>query len=314
MSLNVVFAGTAPFAVPSLYALLEAGHAVRAAYTQPDRPAGRGRKLSPSAVKVAALAAGIKVLQPASLRQAEAATQLAAFGPDLLVVVAYGLILPTALLAVPRLGALNVHGSLLPRWRGAAPVERALLAGDAQTGVCIMQMDAGLDTGPVFLERREPIRPDDTGGSLRERLAQFGAAGLVQVLAGLEAGGMVARPQPVDGACYAAKIDKREAQLDWAQAAQVLDRKVRAFAPAPLAWTVWRGQRLRTGSARLGSGTGPAGQVLAVGAAGVEVACGTGSLCLTALQPEGGRMLSAREFLAGRRISSGEYLESPAAG
>ncbi len=299
--------------MPSLRALLAAGHTVRAVYTQPDRPAGRGRKLSPSAVKLAALEAGIEVRQPASLRVAGAAAELAAFAPDLLVVVAYGLILPPAILAVPRLGALNVHGSLLPRWRGAAPVERALLAGDAQTGVCIMQMDAGLDTGPVFLERAVPIRPDDIAGGLRERLAQLGAEGLVEVVAGLEGGTAVARPQSAEGACYAAKIDKREAQLDWAQPAPVLERTVRAFAPAPLAWTVWRGQRLRIGEAQLGTGSGPPGQVLAAGRQGIEVACGAGSLLLTALQPEGGRMLPAREFLAGRRIGPGERLESPAA-
>ena len=299
--------------MPSLRALLAAGHTVRAVYTQPDRPAGRGRKLSPSAVKLAALEAGIEVRQPVSLRGAEAAAELAAFAPDLLVVVAYGLILPPAILAVPRLGALNVHGSLLPRWRGAAPVERALLAGDAQTGVCIMQMDAGLDTGPVFLERAVPIRPDDTAGSLREHLAQLGAEGLVEVVAGLEGGAAVAWSQPAEGACYAAKIDKREAQLDWAQPAQVLERTVRAFAPAPLAWTVWRGQRLRIGGAQLGTGRGPPGQVLAAGRQGIEVACSADSLLLTALQPEGGRMLPVREFLAGRRIDPGERLESPAA-
>ncbi|WP_448506282.1 methionyl-tRNA formyltransferase [Immundisolibacter sp.] len=311
--MNIVFAGTAPFAVPSLYALLAAGHTVRAVYTQPDRPAGRGRKLSPSSVKQAALAAGIEVRQPSSLRPADAAAKLAAFAPELLVVVAYGLILPPTILAVPRLGALNVHGSLLPRWRGAAPVERALLAGDAQTGVCIMQMDAGLDTGPVFLEWATPILPDDTGGGLRERLAQLGAQGLVEVVAGLASGTAVARAQPARGACYAAKIDKREAQLDWTQPGPVLERTVRAFSPTPLAWTVWRGQRLRVGGARLGVGGGSPGQVLAAGPQGIEVACGTDSLCLTALQPEGGRMLSAREFLAGRRIEPGEQLESPVA-
>jgi len=311
---NIVFAGTAPFAVPSLHALLTAGHTVRAVYTQPDRPAGRGRKLSPSAVKLAAQEAGLAVHQPASLRTAQAAAELAAFAPDLLVVVAYGLILPPAILAAARLGALNVHGSLLPRWRGAAPVERALLAGDAQTGVCIMQMDVGLDTGPVFLQRATPILPDDTGGSLRERLAVLGAEGLVDVVAGLEAGIAVATPQPDEGACYAAKIDKRETQIDWAQAAQVLERSVRAFAPAPLAWTVWRGQRLRIGEAQLGAGSGPPGQVLAAGPQGIDVACGVGSLLLTALQQEGGRMLNAREFLAGRRVAPGERLESPAAG
>ena len=299
--------------MPSFQALRAAGHSILAVYTQPDRPAGRGRKLSPSAVKQAALAAGIEVRQPLSLRTPEAAAALATLAPDLLVVVAYGLILPPAVLAVPRLGALNVHGSLLPRWRGAAPVERALLAGDAQTGVCIMRMDAGLDTGPLFLERATPILPGDTGGSLRERLAQLGAEGLVEVVAGLEAGGAVARPQPDEGACYAAKIDKREAQLDWTQPAQVLERTVRAFVPAPLAWTVWRGHRLRVGGAQLVAGSGPPGQVLVAGPQGVEVACGTGGLRLTALQPPGGRMLSAREFLAGRRIEPGERLESAVA-
>ncbi|WP_366949833.1 methionyl-tRNA formyltransferase [Immundisolibacter sp.] len=312
--MNIVFAGTAPFAVPSLKALLAAGHRVVAVYTQPDRPAGRGRKLAASAVKQAALEAGIEVRQPPRLRTPEAASQLAALAPDLLVVVAYGLILPPAILAVPRLGALNVHGSLLPRWRGAAPIERALLAGDAETGVCIMQMDAGLDTGPVFLARREPIRPDDTAGSLRERLAALGAQALCEVVADLERGTAVARPQPAEGACYAAKIDKREAQLDWAQPAAVLERAVRAFNPAPLAWTLWRGQRLRVGGACVLAGRGAPGQVLAAGAPGVEVACGEGSLLLTALQAEGGRMLSAREFLAGRRIEPGELLELPPPG
>lgn len=312
--MNIVFAGTAPFAVPSLRALLAAGHGVSAVYTQPDRPAGRGRKPQPSAVKQAALAAGLAVCQPDSLRTAEAAAQLAAFAPDLLVVVAYGLILPPAILGAARLGALNVHGSLLPRWRGAAPVERALLAGDARTGVCIMQMDAGLDTGPVFLQRAVPIRPDDTAGSLRERLAQLGAEALIEVVAGLEAGVAVATPQPAEGACYAAKIDKREAQLDWTQPARTLERCVRAFAPAPLAWTVWRGQRLRVGGAQLGLGSGPPGRVLSAGPPGIEVACGADSLLLTQVQPEGGRMLPAREFLAGRKLVAGEQLEAPTPG
>jgi methionyl-tRNA formyltransferase len=309
-----VFAGTAPFAVPSLEALLGAGHRVAAVYTQPDRPAGRGRKLSASAVKQAALEAGIEVRQPLTLRTPHAAPELAALAPDLLVVVAYGLILPPAILAVPRLGALNVHGSLLPRWRGAAPVERALLAGDVETGVCIMQMDAGLDTGPVFAQRREPIRAEDTAGSLRERLAALGAQALCEVVADIERGTAVATPQPAEGACYAAKIDKREAQLDWAQPAAVLERAVRAFAPAPLAWTLWRGQRLRVGGARARVGNGAPGEVLAADAAGIEIACGAGSLLLTALQAEGGRMLSAREFLAGRRIEPGELLALPVPG
>ena len=312
MSLRVVFAGTAPFAVPCLHALLAAGHTVSAVYTQPDRPAGRGRRLSASAVKQAALEVGLEVHQPVGLRDAQAVAVLAAHVPDLLVVVAYGLILPSAILEVPRLGALNVHGSLLPRWRGAAPVERALLAGDAETGVCIMQMDTGLDTGPVFLACREPIRPDDTAGSLRERLAVRGAKALVTVVADLEAGTARAHAQSEQGACYAAKIDKREAQLDWHAPASTLERAVRAFSPAPLAWTLWRGQRLRIGAAALGSGTGPPGHVLAADAAGIEVACGEGSLRITALQPEGKRMLTAREFLAGRPLTPGEVLTDAA--
>ncbi len=313
MSLRVVFAGTAPFAVPSLRALLAAGHTVAAVYTQPDRPAGRGRKLAASAVKQAALEAGLEVRQPVSLRGPEAAGAVATHAADLLVVVAYGLILPPAILELPRLGALNVHGSLLPRWRGAAPVERALLAGDAETGVCIMQMDAGLDTGPVFLACREPILADDTAGSLRERLAERGAEALVTVVADLEAGTARAHPQPEQGACYAAKIDKREAQLDWHAPASTLERAVRAFAPVPLAWTLWRGQRLRIGAAALGDGAGPPGQVLVADAAGIEVACGEGSLRITALQPEGKRMLTAREFLAGRPLTPGEVLAAAAA-
>lgn len=307
--MNIVFAGTAPFAVPSLNALLAAGHGLRAVYTQPDRPAGRGRKLTASAVKLAALAAGIEVYQPASLRGGEAAAQLAALAPELLVVVAYGLILPPQILAVPRRGALNVHGSLLPRWRGAAPVERALLAGDEQTGVTIMQMDEGLDTGPVLLQRALPIETGATGGSLRERLAQLGGDALIEALTGLQAGRMAPQPQPAQGACYAAKIGKQEALVDWTLPAVQLERQVRAFSPSPLAHTFWRGERLRIGAARLGAGSGSPGQVLAAGPQGIEVACGETSLWLTDMQPQGGRMLTAREFLAGRRLGAGECLQ-----
>ena len=312
--MRIIFMGTPDFAVPALVALEEAGHEIVAAYTQPPRPGGRrGKELTPSPVHREAQARGIAVRHPVSLKGEDEQAAFAALGADIAVVAAYGLILPPAILGGTRLGCLNIHASLLPRWRGAAPVERALLAGDAQTGVCIMRMDAGLDTGPLFLERATPILPGDTGGSLRERLAQLGAEGLVEVVAGLEAGGAVARPQPDEGACYAAKIDKREAQLDWTQPAQVLERTVRAFVPAPLAWTVWRGHRLRVGGAQLVAGSGPPGQVLVAGPQGVEVACGTGGLRLTALQLPGGRMLSAREFLAGRRIEPGERLESAVA-
>ena len=248
--LRIVFAGTPEFSVPCLAACRASGAEVVAVYTQPDRPAGRGRKLTPSPVKQAALDAGIPVEQPESLKDTDARERLAAYAPDLMVVVAYGLILPRKVLATPRLGCWNVHASLLPRWRGAAPIQRAILAGDAESGVDLMQMEAGLDTGPVLLERRTPIADDDTGGSLHDRLSALGADVLAEGLRRVMAGeNLAATPQPETGVTYAHKLDKAEAQLDFTRPAIALERQVRAFDPWPVAEGEIAGERVRVWSA-----------------------------------------------------------------
>ena len=303
-SLRLVFAGTPEFSVPSLEACLASGAEVVAAYTQPDRPAGRGRKLAASPVKQAALAAGVAVEQPATLRDKAARARLAALAPDLLVVVAYGLILPKSVLALPRLGCWNVHASLLPRWRGAAPIQRAILAGDARTGVQLMQMEAGLDTGPVLLERRTPIAPDDTGGRLHDRLAALGAELLAEGLARVQRGeSLVATPQSGEGVTYAHKIDKAEARLDWNESAQVLERKVRAFDPWPVAEALVEGERLRVWSAvadARGVDAAP-GEVVASDRDSLVIATGEGVLRILELQREGGRRMPVRDWLNARR-------------
>ncbi|MGN6519068.1 MAG: methionyl-tRNA formyltransferase [Dokdonella sp.] len=302
--LRLVFAGTPEFAVPSLEACLASGAEVVAVYTQPDRPAGRGRKLAASPVKQAALAANVPLEQPQTLRDAAARARLVAYAPDLLVVVAYGLILPKAALALPRLGCWNVHASLLPRWRGAAPIQRAILAGDAETGVDLMQMEAGLDTGPVLLEARTPIAAEDTGGSLHDRLAALGAqtlaTGLARVLRG-EA--LVPTPQRADGVEYAHKLDKAEARLDWNESALALARKVRAFDPWPVAEAVIDGERLRIWAAEAidGDAGGAPGQVVARQRDAIDVATGAGVLRITELQREGGRRIAVRDWLNARR-------------
>src|SRR6478752_8971362 len=244
--LRLVFAGTPEFAVPCLEACLAAPVDVVAVYTQPDRPAGRGRKLTQSPVKLHALEANIPVEQPETLKAPDAQHRLADYAPDLMIVVAYGLILPKKVLAIPRLGCWNVHASLLPRWRGAAPIQRAIEAGDRDTGVCLMQMEKGLDTGPVLLAQRLPIGPDETGGQLHDRLAALGAQVLADGLGLLRAGMRpVPQPQPADGVTYAHKLDKAEARLDWTQPAAALARKVRAFQPWPVAEAELAGERLR---------------------------------------------------------------------
>jgi methionyl-tRNA formyltransferase len=303
--LRILFAGTPDFAVLPLRRLCAEGFPPRAVLTQPDRPAGRGRGLTASPIKQAAAELGIPVHQPASLREASAGELLAELAPDLMVVVAYGLILPPPILAIPRFGCWNVHASLLPRWRGAAPIQRAIEAGDEETGVCIMQMDAGLDTGPIL--RREAIRLDgsETGGSLHDRLAELGAQALVDCVRRL-AGGDPPRAEPQDaaGACYARKLDKSEARLDWTQPAAVLERRVRAFDPWPVAWCpvagertrVWRAARVQRASPE------PPGTILAGGSEGIDVATGHGILRLLELQPPGGRRMSAAEYLNGRRL------------
>ncbi len=293
--LRLVFAGTPEFALPSLHACLASGAQVVAVYTQPDRPAGRGRQLAASPVKQAALAAGLAVEQPETLRDADARARLAAHAPDLIVVVAYGLILPRAVLALPRLGCWNVHASLLPRWRGAAPIQRAILAGDAETGVDLMQMEAGLDTGPVLLEARTPIGAEDTGGSLHDRLAALARVQRGQALP--------ARAQPDSGIEYAHKLDKAEARLDWREPAVWLARKVRAFDPWPVAEALLEGERVRIWSAQAVPGVAGAapGSVVAASAEGIDVATGEGILRIRELQREGGRRISARDWLNARR-------------
>jgi len=301
--MRVVFAGTPEFSVPCLEACRGSGADVVAVYTQPDRPAGRGRKLAPSPVKQAALAAGIAVEQPESLKGAEAQAALDAYRPDLMVVVAYGLILPRKVLAIPRLGCWNVHASLLPRWRGAAPIQRAILAGDAETGVDLMQMEAGLDTGPVLLERRTPISREDTGGSLHDRLAALGAEALAEGLRHVLAGKtMAATPQAADGVVYAHKLDKAESALDFARPAIELERQVRAFDPWPGSDAEIAGERVRVwGATALDQRHAAApGTLLAVHRDGLDLACADGVLRVTAIQRAGGRRISAADYLNAR--------------
>lgn len=297
MKLRVVFAGTPEFSVPCLEACRASGAQVVAVYTQPDRPAGRGRKLTPSPVKQAALAAGIAVEQPQSLKSEETRATLAAYAPDLMVVVAYGLILPRKVLAIPRLGCWNVHASLLPRWRGAAPIQRAILAGDTESGVDLMQMEAGLDTGPVLLERRTPISRDDTGGSLHDRLSMLGADVLAEGLARVMAGEtLLPRTQPEEGVTYAHKLDKAEARLDFTRPAMELEHKVRAFDPWPVAEADIAGETLRIWAARAIEGSGAAGTVLGMSREGIDIACGEGALRVTALQRAGGKRITAADY------------------
>ncbi|MGH8158854.1 MAG: methionyl-tRNA formyltransferase [Rhodanobacter sp.] len=301
--LRLVFAGTPEFSVPCLEACRASGAEVVVVYTQPDRPAGRGRKLTPSPVKQAALAAGLAVEQPESLKSTEAQQTLAAYRPDLLVVVAYGLILPRKVLTIPRLGCWNVHASLLPRWRGAAPIQRAILAGDTESGVDLMQMEAGLDTGPMLLERRTPIDRTDTGGTLHDRLSALGADVLIEGLRRTLAGEtLVATPQPDEGVLYAHKLDKAEAKLDFNRPALELERQVRAFDPWPVAEGEIAGESLRIWAAQaieLDHHAAP-GSVLVAGRDGIALACGHGALRITALQRAGGKRISAVDYLNAR--------------
>lgn len=297
-SLRIVFAGTPEFAAEHLKALLGSHHQLLAVYTQPDRPAGRGQKLRPSPVKQLALAHGLPVHQPLTLKESTAQAELAALHPDLIVVVAYGLILPQAVLDIPRLGCINSHASLLPRWRGAAPIERAIEAGDATSGVTIMQMEAGLDTGPMLLKVITPITQDDTGGQLHDRLALLGAKAIVEAVNGLAADHLKAEPQNEDLATYAHKLSKEQARLDWSQPAEVLVRQVRAFNPRPISHTQVDGQPLKVHQAHSGTGQGQPGEILQADQQGILVACGQGALCLTRLQLPGGKPLTAGELLS----------------
>ncbi|RUL76000.1 methionyl-tRNA formyltransferase [Dyella choica] len=303
MSLRIVFAGTPEFSVPCLEACRASGAEVVAVYTQPDRPAGRGRKLTPSPVKQAALAAGIPVDQPVTLKTAEARATLEAYRPDLMVVVAYGLILSRKVLAIPRLGCWNVHASRLPRWRGAAPIQRAILAGDGETGVGLMQMEAGLDTGPVLLERFTPITQEDTGGSLHDRLSLLGADVLAEGLRRTLAGETLpATPQSESGVMYAHKLEKAEARLDFSRPALALERQVRAFDPWPVAEAEVAGENVRIWAAHCidQSHHAAPGSVAAAQRDGIDIVCGEGLLRVTALQRAGGKRITSADYLNAR--------------
>ena len=298
--LRILFAGTPDFAVPPLERLLSEGFKPAAVLTQPDRPAGRGRQLQASPVKRVALAADIPVIQPLTLRKAESLEPLRPYRPDLMIVVAYGLILPVNLLELPRFGCWNIHASLLPRWRGAAPIQRAIEAGDEKSGVCIMQMDEGLDTGPVLARAEIPLQPGETGGSLHDRLAELGASVLLDCVCQL-AEGRPPRPVPQadSGVSYAAKLDKHEARIDWSEPAKALERRIRAFNPWPVTWCMVGPERTRIWSARaLMDGTHDRpGTVLAAGRGGIDVATGRGVLRLLELQRPGKRRTGAVDYL-----------------
>ena len=300
--LRIVFAGTPEFAVPTLQALLTTDHRVVAVYTQPDRPAGRGRKLTASPVKIAALQAGLPVVQPAHFKDPTTINDLAAWQPDILIVVAYGLLLPVSVLNIPRCGCLNIHASLLPRWRGAAPIQRAMLAGDQQTGVAIMQMQRGLDTGPVYLTQSVPIQATDSAQTLHDRLAAQGATTLLEALPGIITGQLTAQPQPTVGITYAHRLEKTEAWVDWQQPAVQIARQVQAFNPWPVAQTLLHTQRLRlwqaqaVATAHTATAATP-GSVLRAEAQGIEVATGAGVLRITRLQLPGKRAMSAQDFV-----------------
>ena len=303
MPLRIVFAGTPAFAVPSLVAAAQRSEVV-AVYTQPDRPAGRGRALHPSPVKLEALKRGIPVLQPESLKSELSRDALRALQPDVMVVVAYGLLLPQAILDIPKFGCWNVHASLLPRWRGAAPIQRAIEAGDAETGVCLMQMEKGLDTGPVMIDLRTPIQPNETAGQLHDRLAKLGAQVLTDGLGLLRAGMRpVPQPQAAEGATYARKLEKSEARLDWSQPADVLARKVRAFDPWPIAEGDVAGEivRIHRAVAIDSAHTATPGTVVNAGRDGIDIACGSGALRLRVLQRAGGKAITAADYLNARR-------------
>jgi methionyl-tRNA formyltransferase len=311
--MRVVFAGTPDFAATVLASLLETRHELACVYTQPDRPAGRGRKLKASAVKILAHRSGIRVMQPASLRPPEVRQELAALEPDVMVVAAYGLLLPAEILATPAEGCINVHASLLPRWRGAAPVQRAILAGDRETGVSIMQMDEGLDTGDVLRVARCEVSEDDTAGSLHDRLARLGAETLLETLQSVSEGRLQPVPQDEALATYAPRIEKQETRLDWRLDAETLERQVRAFNPWPVAFTELpdaagaAGRRLRVWQARVDfheAEDATPGSVIFTGAEGIGVATGRGILILGEVQVPGSRVMSVADFLNARPLGN----------
>lgn len=308
--LRLIFAGTPEFAARHLKALLDAGHTIAAVYSQPDRPAGRGKKLQASPVKQLALEHGLTVYQPLNFKAPEALAELQAHQADLMVVVAYGLILPQAVLDAPRLGCINVHASLLPRWRGAAPIQRAIEAGDAETGITIMQMEAGLDTGPMLLKTSCAISDQDSAASLHDKLAEQGGPALVSAIASLAQGELIAETQDDALTCYAPKITKEEAEINWQDSAATLCRKIRAFNPFPVSYTYLGEDRLKIQSAKALDAQGEPGFILRADAEGIVVACGQGAIQITELQLPGARAMSAKELLNARaeRFASGTVL------
>ncbi|WP_339768157.1 methionyl-tRNA formyltransferase [uncultured Pseudosulfitobacter sp.] len=301
--MRIIFMGTPDFSVPVLDALVDSGQEIAAVYCQPPRPAGRGKKDRPTPVHARAEALGLPVRHPVSLKSPEAQAAFAALQADVAVVVAYGLILPQAILDAPARGCLNIHASLLPRWRGAAPIHRAIMAGDAETGVCIMQMEAGLDTGPVLLREATPIGATETTAQLHDRLSALGAAAVVRALGQLD--DLTPQVQPEDGVTYAHKIDKAEAALDWSADAVAVDRQIRGLSPFPGAWFDHDGVRIKVLGSRLATGQGAAGKVLDDA---LTVACGTGAVQLTRLQKAGRGAQDASEFLRGTALPAGSQL------
>lgn len=306
--MKIVFAGTPDFAALSLNALLAAGHDIALVLTQPDRPSGRGMVLRSSPVKIAAEASGIDVFQPLTLKDPATQERIRAAQADAMIVAAYGLILPQAVLDMPRFGCINIHASLLPRWRGAAPIQRAIEAGDTESGVCIMQMEAGLDTGPVLLSGHVPIAADETAGTLHDKLADMGARLIVETLAKLP---IDAVAQPQIGVTYAAKIEKAEAQIDWRRPAREIERQIRAFNPFPGAAGTLDGAAIKVWRSELVAAVAPPGTVVSVERSGIVVACGDGGLCLTELQKAGGKRLPVAQFLAGNPIAPGKTFALP---
>jgi methionyl-tRNA formyltransferase len=309
--MRLIFAGTPEFAAAALVALIEAGHDVALVLAQPDRPAGRGMRLAPGPVKQLALRHGLSVLQPAALKDAEVQARLAAVNADAMIVAAYGLLLPPAVLTIPRLGCLNIHASLLPRWRGAAPIQRAILAGDPETGITIMQMDSGLDTGGMLLRAALPIADNDTAQTLHDKLAALGASSIVSALKQLELGTLQAQPQDDSAATYAAKLSKAEGLIDWHKSAAELARAVRAYNPFPVAqarlqaeiWRIWQAQAVQRSE-------GSPGEILQADKDGILVRCGEGALLLKELQKAGGKRLPASSFLAGNPVRPGDRFEA----
>ena len=308
--MKVIFAGTPDFAAAALKAIAAAGFEIPLVLTQPDRPKGRGMQLAPSPVKQAALELGLRVAQPEKLRNnAEALQMLKEVEADVMVVAAYGLILPQDVLDTPKHGCLNIHASLLPRWRGAAPIQRAIEAGDAETGVCIMQMDIGLDTGDVVSEHRYTIQPTDTANEVHDALMNLGAAAIVADLQQLKTEGRLKSvKQPEEGVTYAQKLSKEEARIDWNESAAVIERKIRAFNPVPAAWVEYQGKPMKIWRAEVVAQQGRAGEVLSCSSDGLIIACGENALKITELQPSGGKRMNIAAFAAGHTVEAGTVL------